>query len=829
MTPSVLDQPGIDDSGNEPTQPSTADWGTNNRDAPDSIKNAILAAVRDAQGQEKFLRKSEILQDAELRFYDMEVQHIYRNNQDGWSIASPGGSYVFQGAEESFGEYIDDYNIFSAFALIQQAKLSENMPGIDFQPVDPNQSDDIEAANAAEGMRHDFDRNNDIKELQKEIIYHFQMGGRAVIWTRTDDSPEKFGTSKDGKPRRTGTASVYGCIEAKVPIFAKKRKDFWYCLLYDDPDIKSAKTDYPWIADKITAGRGCLAENSYERLARLQILQGSQGNRQAFQIGDSIAHLVGRGQCFLRLSAFQSMNEAYVDPDGAEESIEDDNGPRPIQVKEKIAQVFPDGIHACVVGDEYAEAVNKSMDDAISIGHAFIGKGQNRRPIMKSMVVVQDRFNSSMNYVAETNDFCVPSTWVSCDPQEYAAIKKQKAQPGAFRNLKQLPTGVTSVANAVYSEEGHDIPESFQKYIEMLYTSLPQFQLSLPPSAWGQAMQDQKTASGYQLAAAQAMGIQGTFWTSMTHMMASMYYHNCLSIMNDSEYPEQITIPGEGGKNTIVRKASLTKGNFRAFPDTDSGFPETTAAKRATLERVVTMLGATPIAAQIMGSPDNVAFMVREEGLTELVIPEAEARNKQEREIETLLDGSPRLAPEIVQLMQGSPGDPMAGIPPSSGADVPTLMAAIKAMIAQGEANVQQQMITNAAMGIAAQATGGAAPPPPAPFDPASVARSSVPVWESDYHVWEAKKCRDWLSSDERNTEETIGRPSANPEDMGANKPNVAGILNVVLHWQEHLAMAALEAPPVSGPLPAQNMPPPPPGGVTPAVAAPGAPTAAVM
>lgn len=618
------------------------------------------------------------------------------------------------------------------------------------------------------------------------------------MWTWMSDENEDFANSG---PRRRVRSKVYGCIEAKVPIFASEQSDFPYILLYDDPDIKIAKDKYPWIADKLAAGQVCLDENAYERVARLGIIQGAQGSRYGFRIGDSIAHLITRAHAWLRLSAFQDMKDPF---EGEPETVTDpeDERERQINVKEKLAQLFPAGVHACVVGDQFAEAWNQSMDDCIDVAHAFIGKGQSRMPIMKSMVVVQDRFNSSMNYVAETNDYCVPSTWVGCDAQEYAAIKKQKAAPGSYRNLKNLPPGA-KMSDQLFQEKGSDIPASFQNYIEFLYGALPQFQLAVPPSIWGQAMSDQKTASGYQLAAQQAMGILSSFWTVETKMLARMYYHNCLAIKNDADYPEEITIAGDGGRNTIVRKASLSKGNFRAYPDTESGFPETTAAKRNTLNAMVAQLAQTPLGPQIFASPDNVAFYLRENGLPELVIPEAEARNKQLREIETLLSQSPILAPPLVMMLQ-------------EGAGIPAIMDAIKGAAQQME---QQQQIAHAASVIVAQAESEPVPPPPMPIDPATIARSSVPVWESDYHIWEAKKCQDWLSSDERHTEETIGRPSAAPEDMGQPRPNMAGILNVMLHWLEHLAAPQMGMPLVTpGPmaaapgatLPADNVAPKP-------------------
>ncbi len=769
-------------------QPLAPDYGPNNRDLPDQLKEAILSVTKEAQTQEKYLRRQELLQDAEHRLYDMGIQHIYcKSGSDYWTQAIPGASFTdSDGINDSWSDYIDDYDIFHPFALIQVAKLSENMPGIDFQPLDPNNPDDLEAATAAEGMRHEFDRNNDVKELQKSIIYHLQMGGRALMWTHKSDSEEDF---DDSGPKEGVTAKVYGCVEHKVPIFANCQKEYWYAIIYDDPDIRRAKTKYSWIAKKISAGETCLSENEYERITRLGVLQGAQGSAAGFRIGDSIAHLVSRGNVWLRLEAFQACDEAFVDENGQSVMVDGDDGEQRAQnVKEKLAEVFPDGVHAVIVGKQYAESFNESMDDRLSIAHAYVGKGQSRMPMMKSMVVVQDRFNSAMNYSAENFDYGAPSIWVSASAQEYAAITKQKSEPWAFRNLKDLAAG-EKISDKIFREPNADLPATFQKYIEFIYGALPQFQLAVPPSIWGEAMQDQQTASGYQLAASQAMGILGVYWTVETQMLARMYYHNCLVIKNDENYPDQLTVPVPGAKSMIVRKASLNKGNFRCFPDTESGFPETTIAKRTTLAGVTTQLAQSPLALQIFGSPDNVSFMLREYGLTEMVIPEALSREKQLREIETLLSQSPKLPPPLAVALQ-------------NGVPVPDILQAGKALAAQID---KEAMINHAAQTIAAAPQGGPPPPMPPPTDPSQLMKSSVPVWESDYHTWESKKCRDWLSSDERHTEESIGRPDP---VTGELKPNMAGILNVFLHMKEHDAFALMEPPNpmVTGVMPAPNV-----------------------
>jgi hypothetical protein len=162
---------------------------------------------------------------------------------------------------------------------------------------------------------------------------------------------------------------------------------------------------------------------------------------------------------------------------------------------------------------------------------------------------------------------------------------------------------------------------------------------------------------------------------------------------------------------------------------------------------------APAIQAQILESPDNWELINQLFGLPELVLIEAEARNK--------------LVWEIEQLLQQSP------IPP----DPAEMMATAQ---------------PHAAATIAGHAGMGQMPPPlpPPPY------RSSIEPQEADYHVYEAKKCQEWLSSNERRRQDAMG--------------NTAGVENVKLHWKEHMMMVAAMAPP---PPPAPVVAPHPGGG----------------
>lgn len=786
--------------------PAPPDYGPGNRNLPIQLKRALIAAAKEVQATGKFMRRQEVLRDAMLRLYDEGIQHVYLNQGYNWTMATPGGSIPSGPNQKNgyFSEYINDYPIFPAFAQIIRAKLSEHDPSIDFQPDDPNEAADVESAKAAEAMRHDYARNNDVKMIQQQIVYHWEMGSRSVVWTRSEDSPPRFGDIA-GNPGRRVISTVHGTIEAQVPIFANKLSDYGYCILYDDPEIKEAKAKYPWLKDKIAAGSMCLDESSYERIARLGIVQTSTGRNASgygWNIGDAMSHLISRGNIWLRANRFTGSDCQMEDlfSEATEFDVTEDGAV--MTVGQKLTQLFPSGVHMVCVGSELAEAHNQSMDDCLSVSHAYIGKGQARMPIMFPMVVCQDRFNQGMNLIAESQDHLVPSTWFGGSASEYAAFSKQRAKPGVIRHLKELPSGV-KVSDLVYREPDYQIPPSQMAFLELLDGALPQFMLSVPPSIWGAAMADQKTAAGYQLAASQAMGILGALWDMEAQVFADIYYQNCIAISNDDAYPDQITIPDQKGRRSVVDKSSLVKGKFRCFADKDSGFPESTNSQRQSMERLVGLLAPTPLGMQIMGSPDNAAALVRLSGVP-LVIPEAVARDKQLREIEILLATEPVIGDKNVLMLM------------RSGAAVPDIVAAIQAarnaMMAGYQAAMQQQQIEHAGATLAAQATGGAPPPPPVPLpppDPSKVAKSSVPIWPSDYSQWEASKCQDYLSSDQCNTELKIGRPSPDPALNGEMVPNTPGVLNVFLHWAEHVAAipaAPMAAP--SGPLPAVGSPP---------------------
>jgi hypothetical protein len=727
--------------------PNYGEW---NEELPQQLQDAIKNAVKEFEKQETYDRRREVLRDRRNRFYERGFQHVYEDKNSGTFQMGVAGGMVTasNGDQVQCPNYIDDYNIYGPFCHILQSVHTQNPPGIDFQPKNPSLAEDMDAAETAEGYRKLFDRANDTKKIQTDIIRMMLLSGRTIVWTRTEADGQKFGLAEDGTPKRCEVATVYGTLESKVPILAKSQEECLYVILSDDPDVKTAKAKYPDFADKIKPGMSGLGESAYERIARLGVMQ---GNRSSAQVGDVLTHLVTRANCFLRPAAF--IGEMYNDPfeEAGEGDVNEDGGT--MTVRDKLNQLFPLGCHAVFVGDVYVGSQARCMDDAIGISFPFAGDGMHREAIMDAMVVVQDRYNDNMNAAAEVWDHGWPSTWVNADDTEYDAIVNQRADPYAIRQ-KKARSGVAMEAE-FFREPDPELPETFMQFTEMLQGPLAQFIVAAPPALFGAAMDDQKTASGYAQARNQAMGTQAITWAAIQKAMATMYYQAALCAADNPDYEQDIVVPNGKGTQTIQLQ-KLTKGNFGAYPDEDSSFPETTMQKRQTMTGLVTMAAQSPMGAAMFESPDNWELMNTLMGLPELVLPQAEARDKQIFEIEILLEQS--------------------SVPPSPE-------------------EVQQAQIAHAADSIQAQATGA----PEQPFDQSSLIKPSIMPDELDFHQFEFEKCKEWLSSS------AARRQLANG--------NVQGVQNVKLHALAHQQMMIAQMPPpmpMPAPAPGKKAGPPP-------------------
>lgn len=671
--------------------------GEDNRDMPEDLQSALKALVTKLQGQDKYARRSEVIDARRQRFYDRGDQYIFWNAASWVFVPATGGGSLQQGSEAvDMPRYTDVYNIFHGYLRSIVAVLTQNPPGVNFEPDDPNESSDITAAQAADKFKHVVDRANERKALQADIARFFCTDGRVVLYTRTVKNAQKFGTDPDTKQPKSGEIiTAYGVLEHKCPILAASQDQMHFQIISDEMDTCMAKTEYSWAAEKIKEGDSAMGESSYERMARLGVLQGT---RLLMQAGDAYAHIVTRQNVWLRPSAFEDI------PKG--------------DTQDQIKQLFPSGCHLVLVGDAYCASWDESMDDHLALGHPQPGDGQSRASWMKPMVPIQDAYNDYKNMRKEYHDYGIPITAWHSEYMDLAALREQVSEPG--NNISgNVPAGL-SVEDCCHTTPPLTPPADLIQAEQDLMGQLAQFVTAVFPALFGGNTGSNDTLGGIAIQRDQAMGNMGLPWGAIQELYAKSYKQavTCAAKRAADDETINIAVPGKRGmtKTETLALADLKKGNFHCFPDTDSTFPETFSARKAALQQFFLAAETNPALAEAAVLPDNLELAKEYSGLTDITIPSAQASNKQLREIEQLLKTTP--------------------IPPSPQ-------------------ELQAAAEQNAELATAAQLMGGQEPPP---VDPMSMLKPSIEIDpENDYNKYEYEECRTWLNSEERYAQEQAG------------------------------------------------------------------------
>jgi hypothetical protein len=678
------------------------EFGENNVELPEQLKKVLLDLFKRFMREEMYERRWEVMTGRRLRFYERGFQHItWADRSLVFQQVTPGMTTQVGSEEVEAPNYLDDYNIFQPYLLTRVSVLTQNPPGIDFRP---SSQDTLaqQAAADAENYRMLFDQTNDRAALQMRAARFMGVSSRVVAWTRTEANAQRWGNSEDGTPNQREVSTLYGDLETKCRITATCFEETNYFVISTEKNVLDAKAQNPDFKDKIKASEGGIGEENYERIARLGVLQ---GQKTALAIGDLLKNLVTEHHCWLRPSAFEDeacaevidFEYELVNPKKEDPDEDEMFGADVLTVRDVLNDLFLDGVHAKFIGDVYCGSWNEAMEDHLAVVWAYEGDGMSRMAFMYPCLTLQDRFNDFMNAAAEVFDYGWPAKWIEGDEGDGDAVQDQRSEPWNVYT-KKLPSNVTELKNLFYQEPYPELPDSFIKHIQFISGQLAQFILGSPPALFGGSEAKTDTAAAYAQARDQAMGVIGPVWMQMQRLWAQIYYQAALAAGQNPSYPETLVVPAEGGKGQELRPQRMQKGRFGCYPDKDTGFPETQAAKRQMLQAFLTLIGQNPVALQaFLQLPSNWELFKDIMGVPGIDFVQAAQEEKEARETEELLKNKP--------------------IPPS-----PQML--------------EQAQVAHAAQGVIAAAQGQ----PVQPFDPQSLEQSSVdidPIFDYHQFAWE--------------------------------------------------------------------------------------------
>jgi len=508
--------------------------------------------------------------------------------------------------------------------------------------------------------------------------------------------------------------SIAGGLELNTPVWANEMHEFPYLQWQTEVHRAKLKAAYPLAATKIESSPAMDAEDVYARVSRISVEQGVP----TIHPGDALMNLITFDRTWLRPWAFYS--------------VEDED------VRRELLALFPDGCYVAFAGDAYCEARNESMDDHWRVLHALPGDGQNRPSVGDSLVQVQERYNVLSNMQAETYEYGIPPIYADPQVLDFDALANQVAEPAAHFPARARPG--QPLAAGFFQPAPAQVPPDMIRHQQDLIGPVAQFLTGLFPAVFGGNMEDVKTASGYALARDQALGRLGLVWRRLKQFYGDVMLLGVESFRKNR--PEDVDVPLLGPDGMLdarmIRVADL-KGNICVHPEADETFPRLKSQQRGVLQQLFGL--KDPLIQEAMADPANIGYIKNVLGLTELVVPGEDSRNKQLREIQVLLAG----APIVIEVASGQrPVASEEGAPDGS--------------------------------------TGGLGGTRETGHETRSVVLPSVAVdLLLDNHAVEFEECKRWANSE-------VGQ--------SARMTNPAGFANVRAHAEAHLrAMSVARAP----------------------------------
>jgi len=570
--------------------------------------------------------------------------------------------------------------------------------------------------------------------------------------------PRVVGTRR--APNGQEVISIAGGLELNTPVWANEMHEYPYLQWQAEVHRAKLKAAYPLAANKIESAPSQGSEDVYARVSRLSVEQGLP----SIHPGDALMNLITFDRTWLRPWAFYA--------------IEDE------AVRSELLAMFPDGCYVAFAGDVYCESRSESMDDHWRVLHALPGDGQNRPSVGDSLVQVQERYNVLSNMQAETYEYGIPPIYADPQVLDFDALANQVAEPAAHFPARARPG--QPLAAGFFQPAPAQVPPDMIRHQQDLIGPVAQFLTGLFPAIFGGNMEDVKTASGYALARDQAMGRLGLVWRR-----TKQFYADVLLLAVDSfrkNRPEDVEIPLLGPDGVLdarsIRTADL-KGNICVHPEADETFPRLKSQQRGVLQQLFGI--NDPVLQRALTEPANLGYIKNVLGLTEMVIPGEDSRNKQLREIQQLLasapivvnlpiaphssSASPRVeAPAAAGALQSEPKESSVGTtlapraelsgrsPGADGGEASAGGASPASTGASSEGSSHQSPVTN--------------------HQSQSLVLPSVPVDQLlDDHAVEFEECKRWSNSE---------------AGQSARMTNPAGFANVRAHAEVHLrAMAA--------------------------------------
>jgi hypothetical protein len=610
------DSPGIEDIAG--SDPATGDQTSQQDELPDELIAEIRRLIRKFGVEEMPNHRHELINAREGRFF-WEGYHypFYSNDQGTWAVPASGGFPWMASGDERSKRFYYVHNIYTPLGKTLISTLAGTPPPVRFNPVNPLEVEDIDAAKEAEKYRQLFYRAVDVGQVLRDVARLAYTDGRVVGWVRKETNGQKFGHNPDGTPKTQEVVDLFGVLETKVPISLRSQADFPYLFIATEKHLTQLKDRYPEKRDKIKDHTPAPGDDQFDRTCRLAVLQGTEF---ATNSGEAYNHLVTEQVCWFRPSAFEMISDETK--------------------RDTLKAKFPTGCRVIYAGETFVEAIEENLDDVLTVFQPMSGDGQAIPALGRFVIPLQKRLNNLTNLLQEKYEKGQPTKFVDSKLVDTDAMTDQIASPEVYMPVK-MPSDGQPLAAHFYKEEEPQAAPDLLRMIADLKGSDSQMVSGAQPSLFGGSMVNAKAAAIYSQARDQAIGALALTYGPLKQFLSRINEMAAMSAEEREEAMASGIVPNQRGvqEDISVDLDKLRAGHYKCQPEVDEGLPETPSAQRQTFMQMLQFM--PDVMGQLLQHPDNQYFLQQISGLKGFVVPGADQRNVQLREIEMLVQGEP--------------------------------------------------------------------------------------------------------------------------------------------------------------------------------------------
>ncbi len=404
--------------------------------------------------------------------------------------------------------------------------------------------------------------------------------------------------------------------------------------------VAALRRSYPVMKDMISAGATSpMSPNgSIDRIARQQVY--SQTGTYSTMLQDQRPTL---SRTWIQEWAFD---------------LDDDPG-----FGDRMRAIFPKGCLLVNVGTLFLEARPAELTAEWTWAGTHVGLGIYPPSIGDVVVPFQKRFNDVANIIHEYMDRCSAGmTLANTDVIDTRSINGKPLLPGVLNPIKFKRTAPgQNFGDAIFQFKFTMEAEAFTYPDKLLY--LGQMFAGVPPQVYGGAGDEHiETFGGQQQQMNAALGKLNIYWENLRDESAQSdeLAVKCAADNMTEDMKNAVSSKGSEFRNDYVRLDDI-RGQVRANPDTDQGFPITAAELRQRWMDIFNAAEKNQAAQKLLDVPANQVQAMTALGLPGAVIPGAAMWSKVTQVLEQLQRARP--IPQVDPKTRAQAINPQTGQP----------------------------------------------------------------------------------------------------------------------------------------------------------------------